>query len=424
MSIPLPLNLSFTRRSRWRVLALIAGLAVLAAGSTLTAQRGAAKSAAAAPAQWIDAWGLSYLPTLVNGGLRDVPAFNHQTLRLSLFSRLAGSAARVKFTNKFQAAPLVIGAAHLALRAGDGAIAPATDRALTFGGAASVTIPPGAERWSDPVDLAVPQHAEVMVSLFLPDSIKPTAYHATGLKTGYLSAPGDHTAAATMPPAEGTNTTIMFFFVSGLQVMAPARTNVIVAFGDSITDGANSDLNTNSGWPEVLSKRLPALADGTPVAVINMGIGSNRIVSADAAGPSGVHRFADDVLARPNVTHVIVFEGINDISYEHATAEQLIGAYQDVIARAHAKGLKIYGVTLLPIQNSTKDTPANEATRQAVNQWIRTAKAYDAVLDFEKVVLDPENPLRIRKDLTRDYVHPNTTGYKLMADSIDLKLFE
>jgi lysophospholipase L1-like esterase len=431
MTKSLCLNQIFARRPWIGVLALIAGISalVVVSGPMLNAQTTPTKgttSVTPAPdaSRWIDAWALSYLPTLLNGTPADVPAFSNQTVRLSLFTRLGGSQERVKFTNKFQTVPLVIGAAHLALGVGAGGINPRTDRALTFGGAPSVTIPPGEERWSDAVNLAVVQHTEMMVSVFLPESLKPTAFHLTGLKTGYFSAPGNHATDPTMPPAEGKNTTTSVFFVSGLQVMAPARTKVIVAFGDSITDGANSDLNSNTGWPEQLSKRLSALPDGTPVSVINMGIGSNRIVSADAAGPSGVHRFADDVLARPNVTHVIVFEGINDISYEQATPEQLIKGYQEVIARAHAQGLKVYGVTLLPIQNSRKDTPANEATRQVVNQWIRTAKDYDAVLDFEKIVQDPDNPLRIRKDLTRDYVHPNTAGYKLMADSIDLKLFE
>jgi len=147
-------------------------------------------------------------------------------------------------------------------------------------------------------------------------------------------------------------------------------------------------------------------------------------MSADAAGPAGVKRFADDVLSRPNVTHVILLEGINDISYEHVKPEQLIDAYKETITKAHVRNIKVIGCTLLPIQNSRKDTPENIATQQAVNKWIRESKAFDAVVDFEKVVQDPGNPLRIRADLTGDFVHPNSTGYKLMAEAIDLKLFD
>jgi len=216
----------------------------------------------------------------------------------------------------------------------------------------------------------------------------------------------------------------MYFFVSGVQVSAPVNSKVIVTLGDSITDSAAAANDLNVAWPDVLSKRLPALKDGAPISVINMGIGSNRLASADAAGPAGLKRLEDDVLSRPNVSHLILLEGINDISYEQIPAEKLIAAYEQVIDRAHAKGIKVIGATLLPIQNSRKDTPTNEATRQAVNKWILESHRFDAILDFEKVVRDPENPLRIRKDLTGDYVHPNTEGYRLMGESIPLDLFE
>ncbi len=286
--------------------------------------------------------------------------------------------------------------------------------------------------WSDPVPLAVRQHTDVAISVFIPGSYRPEGFHRTGLKTGYLG-PGDQTGAASIssgatPAARegqrGGDTFDQVYLVSGLQVLAPANTRVIVTLGDSITDGAASDTDANGSWPDVLSMRMPRSTGGAAVAVINMGIGSNRFVSAAHAGPTGTQRLEEDVLERPNVTHLIIMEGINDISYEHVGPAVLIDAYKAAIARAHARGITVLVATLLPIQNSVKDTPANIATQQAVNAWIRAGEGFDGVIDFEKVVQDPQNPLRIRADLTADFVHPNTLGYRLMGESIDLKLFE
>ena len=394
--------------------------------------RAGAAEAPGGGTKWIDAWAVSYTPTTVNGTLQSSRTFENQTLRLNVFAKLGGTQARVKFTNRYTTVPLAIGGAHVALRSTGASIDPATDRALTFSGQATVTIQPGAELWSDPVPLVVRQHADVAISVFIPGPYRPTGFHRTGLKTGYLGA-GDQTGVVSIssgaPAAArggrgGGGTIDQVYLVSGLQVLAPANTRVIVALGDSITDGAASDTDANGSWPDVLSRRLPASSDGAAVAVINMGIGSNRFVSAAQAGPTGTERFEEDVLERPNVTHLIIMEGINDISYEHVGPTVLIDAYKAAIARAHARGIKVLMATLLPIQNSVKDTPANIATQQAVNAWIRAGEGFDGVIDFEKVVQDPQNPLRIRADLTADFVHPNTLGYRLMGESIDLKLFE
>jgi lysophospholipase L1-like esterase len=398
------------------------------------AQTGATMPATASvgATKWIDAWAVSFLPTTVNGAVQSTRTFNNQTVRLNVFAKLGGTQARVKFTNKFTSVPLVIGAAHIARRASGAAIDPATDHTLSFKGETKVTIPPGEELWSDPAPLEIQQHTDVAISIFIPDAYQPTGFHPTGLKTSYIGE-GDMTAAATIAAGGapgggrgrgGGRTIDQIFLISDLQVMAPASTHVIVTIGDSITDGAASATDANGSWPDILSKRLPKLADGTPVAVINMGIGSNRFVTADRAGPTGTKRFDDDVLARPNVTHLIILEGINDISYEQVKPEALIDAYKAAIAKAHAKGIKVFMATLLPIQNSTKDTPANLATQQAVNKWIRAGEGFEGVIDFEKVMQDPQNPLRIRANLTGDFVHPNTQGYKLMGESMDLKLFE
>ncbi len=422
----------FMRRCwrHWRQAAcLLAAVYMLMQAVGTPSQAVAPDMSAATERKWVDAWAVSYLPTTINGTPQAVPTFHNQTLRLNMFIKLGGAALRVKLTNRFSRRPLVIGGAHVALRrsAGNPAsgpdIAVETDHVLTFDGAGTLKLEAGKEIWSDPVDLAVKQHQDLAVSLFLPESTTPETFHPTGLKTQYVAA-GDRCGDA-MLPSEGANSrTTMYFFVSDVQVSAPAKSKVIVALGDSITDGAAAANDLDAAWPDVLSKRLPALQDGTPVCVINMGIGSNRLVTADAAGPAGLKRLEEEVLSRPNVSHLILLEGINDISYEQAPAEKLIAAYEEVIDRAHAKSIKVIGATLLPIQNSRKDTPANEATRQAVNRWIRDAHRFDAVLDFEKVVQNPQNLLSIRKDLTMDYVHPNTEGYRLMGESVSLKLFE
>jgi len=375
--------------------------------------------------KWIDSWATSFLSTTVMGVTQFAPAFNNQTLRLNVFTKLGGTKVRVKLTNKFATNTLTVGAAHVALQSEKNSIVEASDRALTFGGQSGITLEPGAEIWSDPVTLTVKQHVTVSISVYVPDNFQPTTFHPTGLHTSYLSATGNFVGASTLPLASTGSITTGVVIVTGLQVWAPKKTKVIICFGNSITDGAASKNDVNGTWPDVLSSRIPVLPSGVPFSVINMGIGSNRIVSSDLAGPSGVHRFAEDVLSRPNVAYLIVMEGINDISYEHATAADITGAYATIVVQAHAKGIKVYGATLLPIGNSRKYTVENEATRQAINVWIRTPGNFDAVLDFEEVVKDPAtNPLRIRSEWTGDYVHPNTAGYAAVGNSIPLSLFK
>lgn len=384
-----------------------------------------ASVAAAVPAgKWVDSWAASFLSTTVNGATQSAPSFNKQTFRLNVFSKLGGTQVRVKLTNKFATNTLTVGAAHVALRSANNSIVASSDRAVTFNGQAGVTLAPGVEIWSDPVTLTIGQHVTVAVSVYVPGSFRPTTFHPTGLHTSYISKTGNFTASTTLPLASGTKTTTQVVMVSGLQVWAPETSKVAIAFGNSITDGAGAMNNANANWPDILSNRLPALPSGVPFSVINMGIGSNRVVASDLAGPSGVHRFADDVLARPNVGYVILLEGINDISYHQASAATITNAYATLVTQAHAAGIKVYGATLLPIGNSTKYTVANEATRQSVNTWIRTPGNFDAVLDFEAVVKDPAtNPLRIKASMTGDYVHPNAAGYLAIGNSIPTSLF-
>ena len=348
----------------------------------------------------------------------------NQTLRTIVWTTVGGSQVRVKLTNRFSTSPLVVAAAHVARRGSGGSITSGTDRTLTFGGSGSVTIPAGAEVWSDPVTLTVPQHTDLAISLYLPGTFTPKTFHPTGLKTSYLSKTGNFTGSTTMtaPTGSATKTTTQVLFVSEVQVLASgAAGRSSRSATRSPTAPARATTRTAAG-PTLLSSRLSALPDGTAVSVVNAGIGSNRFAASDGAGLSGLHRLPD-ILALPGIRWVVIFEGVNDISYEHATADQIIAAYQTGIAEAHAAGVPAIGIPILPIRHSTKDVGNNEATREAVNAWIRTSGAFDHVIDFEPVMADPADPLSLKASLTCDHVHPNQAGYQAMANSIDLAIF-
>lgn len=352
--------------------------------------------------------------------------FANQTLRQIVHVSIGGERVRVVLSNAFGSVPLAVGAAHVALRAKDAAIEPTSDRALTFGGSASAVIAAGAVVVSDPVNLPVPAFADLAVDVYLPGdtaaSTSPLTTHAGALQTNYVSTEGNHTGATDLPVA---TTTQAWFFLARVEVAAPEQVGAIVAFGDSITDGTRSTPNTNSRWPDYFAKRLAA--SNTKMGVLNEGIAGNRVL-CDGAGVSALARFDRDVLVQPGVTHVVVLESINDIgigrSNPSPSAADLIVAHRQLIDRAHAHGLKIFGATLTPYEGAAYATPEGEAKRQALNEWIRTSKAYDGVIDFDAAVRDSGSPGRIQPQFNPgDNLHMNDAGYKTMADAIDLGLF-
>jgi lysophospholipase L1-like esterase len=365
------------------------------------------------------------------GSIFRVTTLSNQTVRMILRTSIGGRRARVKLSNAFGSTPVIVGSAHLARRSTGSSIMPGTDRALTFAGKASFTIMPGVVAVSDPVDLDVPALADLAVSLYLPSDTGSPTTHATALHTTYVSTAGDFTG-----PSEFAlgGTTQQYYWLASVEVAAPADAAAIVAFGDSITDGARSTPDTNNSWPALLAARLVANKATPNVAVINEGIGGNRLFT-DAAGLAGVGALARldrDVFSHPGVKWLMMLEGINDIGTlgaanppaEPITKEDLIWVLQQVVDRAHAHGIKVIGCTLTPYDGAGYSRENGEAIRTAVNQWIKTSGTFDAVVDFEAATRDPNNPKRFKADFDPgDHLHPNDAGYKAMADAIDLSIF-
>ncbi len=396
----------------------------------------AALLGAAAPAAWADGW-------IASWGASDVfpigQQINYQTLRQIVRLSAGGKQVRVRFSNETGLYPLVIGAAHIAKPAPDGPVGTidaASDQALTFGGLGGTTIPPGAAALSDPVDMDVAPLSTLAISLFVPRWTGPSVIHPDGMATTDISGEGDFTVATAIPSPK---TSTSRFFLNEVDVNASGQPAVVVALGDSITDGYRSEVDANHRWPDRLAERLAARPSAEPVGVVNEGIGGNRILHdhpEDLFGPNALARLDRDVLSVPGLRWVVLMEGINDIGHstsadlpeQDVSAEEIIAGMKQIIARVHQQGAKIYGATLTPYEGTTFHgfyQPEGEAKREAVNAWIRSGGSFDAVIDFDAAVRDPDHPTRIRADYdVGDHLHPNDDGYRAMGDAVDLKLFE
>jgi lysophospholipase L1-like esterase len=379
--------------------------------------------------RWVGTWSTSPQPPIMEGyGEATIAEINDETMRQTVRISLGGEMAQVRLTNEFGDTPLVIGSAHIALSDGGEYIIPDTSRQLTFGGETSITIPPGAPMLSDPVEIDLPPLSDVTISIYFPEATPTTTFHSVAARTTYLSVSGDFTDVAEFPTAMETYN---YYFVSGVSVLAPKKAAAIVAFGDSITDGVGSTLDANEEWPSILAARLQDRHFTDHLAVVNEGISGNRVLNEEA-GPNALKRFDRDVLRQPGVAYVIVLEGINDIGFsgfipeQNVSAQQIITGHRQLIARAHEQGLKIFGATLTPFGGlgAPYETPEGEAKRQAINEWIRTSGEYDAVIDFDAVTRDPENPTALFPLYdSGDHLHPSSAGYEAMANAIDLHLF-
>ena len=382
------------------------------------------------------------------------PRINDQTLRQVVRTSIGGSQVRVLFTNQYGTQPLEIGAAHVALRETDAVITPSSGRVLTFSGERSVTVERGSTLLSDPVEISVPVLSDLAIDLYLPGDTwatsSPATTHRTGLSTTYLSPSGDHTGMTELPV---DSTVQSWFFLSRVEVSTRTAPGAVVTIGDSITDGSASTPDTNSRWPDFLAERLVAAKGDAALGVLNVGIAGNRVLSDNGGmvailrrggplgpedvipdpnaffGPSALSRFDRDVLLQPGVTHVIVLESINDVGFafdnDWPSVQDLIAGHTALIQRAHARDVRIYGGTLTPFEGAGTFSETGEIKRQAFNQWIRTNSRYDAVIDFDAAIRDPDHPRQILAAYNPgDSIHCNDAGYRAMAEAVDLALFE
>ncbi len=376
------------------------------------------------PDHWVGTWAAAPMALDNKNGL----GTQDMTLREIVHVSLGGPLTRVVFTNEFGTEPLRIGEAHIANAAQADAISLISANALTFGGRSSITIPPGALAVSDPVALSLQPLSNVTVSLFIPaQPISKVSGHSFADQTGYL-APGDVVGKASLSGATSIHS---WPFLKGVETKVSGLHNAVVCFGDSITDGAHSTENANLRWPDVLAQRLHASGKTAKLAVLNEGIGGNRILR-EGTGPAALARFDRDVLAQPGARYLILLEGVNDIGTAFSpkgpgyalTADDLIVAYKQMGERAHSHGLKVFAATVTPYVGAGYASPQGEAVRKAFNEWIRSNKDLDGVIDFDKATRDPANPdvFAATAD-SGDHLHPKDAGYKAMGDSIDLSLF-
>lgn len=400
-------------------------------------------TAGAGQSRWIGTWATAAQAVMPGR----IETFDDQTVRLIVHVSAGGKRLRIRLSNTFGDRPLVVRSSHVARRTQGAEIDPASDRALTFGGRTSVTIPARSEASSDAVDLDVPALSDLAISLFVPEATPASTSHALALQTSYVSRPGDHTAAVSLPVQRTIST---WPFLTGVDVIPARRGAAIVAFGSSHTDGDGSTDDANRRWPDLLAARLQK--SGAPLGVLNEGIIGNRLLNdsprspASPFGPllgeSGLHRFERDVLSQSGVKYVFMGLGVNDILFpsfpftppsETVTLEKMIAGYRELIARAHSKGIEAIGTTLPPFEGARFEgfdlkldlyTPERERTRVALNEWIRHGAAFDAVVDFDAVLRDPARPTRLSPAFAvEDGLHVNDAGNAAQADAIPLEIF-
>lgn len=426
----------FDRRSFLKAVGVTAGVSLGA--TTATGQRAThtaretddtdASELVGPNEQYVGTWSAAPVPPAQSG--LSQTGIENRTLREVVHTSVGGSAVRLRLTNTFGNNPVTIDQVAVGVRGSGANVVEGTNRNVTFGGDESTFIPAGAITYSDPVRLDVEPDQDLVVSVYSSDATGPATWHPLALHTTYVSERGDYTTDATGD--HFTDCTQSWFFINGVDVVREEEMGTIVAFGDSITDGYASTPGADHTWPDYLARRLVD-RESIHRSVVNAGISGNRVLhdslSGSSFGPNALARLNRDVIAQPGVTDVILLEGINDIGQypPDVTPDQIIGGLRQIARRVHSHGINVFAGTLTPTLGTGGgyDTPEAEATREAVNEFIRTTDVFDGVIDFDAAIRDPDRPDRMLPAYdSGDHLHPGDAGYRAMAEAIDLSMFE
>lgn len=416
-------------RTRRFGLALVATVA-LAGTLSLPGSPASAGEPRPDAARWVTTWAASPMAAtpanLTSPDDFSSAGFTDRTIRDIVWTSVGGRSARIRLSNLFGTGPVTFDEVDVGIAGTGAALVPGTNHPVTFDGRRSVTLAPGTERVSDPVVMTVPGQTDLAVSMFSRNATGPATYHSDSQQNNFVSTPGDN--AGSTSAASFTTPSQHWYFLDSVEVRSPAARGTIVAFGDSITDGFASTVDGNARWPNDLA-RLLASSNRPGFAVADQGISGNRVLNDSVClGRNALARFTHDAIVDSHPRVVVLLEGINDIGFSQVgnsgctspntdvSAAQIIAGYQQIIAMAHAAGVRIIGGTLLPFQGAGYYSVAGEGKREIVNQWIRTSGAFDGVIDFDHAVRDPANPLTILPAFdSGDHLHPNDAGYRTMA---------
>lgn len=377
----------------------------------------------AEPTKWVGTW--STAEQLVETGNNPPsPGLTNNTLRQIVRVSIGGDTLRMRFSNEFSTQPVTLNSVHIALSAGNGAIDTSTDRTLYFDNSPSVTMAAGAVAVSDPFPFALQPRTDLAITIYFGSTSTDVTDHPGSRTTSYLLT-GNAVARADFT---GAVTTDHWYNINTIEVLAPETAACVAILGNSITDGRGSTTNLQNRWTDIFSETLLQDSSTQHVGVLNLGIGGNCVLSG-GLGPTAVSRFDRDILGQSEVRWAIVFEGVNDIggiktaAAANATANNLINAYKQMIVKAHANNIRIYGATITPFKGNSYYNQYSDLCRNTVNQWIRSAGNFDACIDFDKVMRNPLDTASLISSYQNDGLHPDAAGYVTMGESVNLDLF-